>query len=60
MEFGNLMSYAPDLEDLFRHLPILPDLRVEFPARYPLIFNLKTAKALDLTIHNHWSPAPTR
>ena len=69
MEFGNLMSYAPDLDDLFRHstknmssleVPILPDFRVEFPARYPLIFNLKTAKALDLTIHNHWSPAPTR
>jgi hypothetical protein len=32
---------------------------VEFPTRHLLIFNLKTAKTLDLTIHNNRSPAPT-
>ena len=62
-EFGNLMSYGPDLEELFRHSTKYvdkivrgtnpSDLPVEFPTRHLLIFNLKTAKTLDLTIHNH-------
>jgi hypothetical protein len=47
MEFGNLMSYGPDLDELFRHSTKFvdkivrgtnpSDLPVEFPTRYPLI-----------------------
>jgi hypothetical protein len=47
MEFGNLMSYGPDLDELFRHSAkyvdkvvrgtIPSDLPVAFPTRYPLI-----------------------
>ena len=46
-EFGNLMSYGPDLDELFRHSTKYvdkivrdtnpSDLPVEFPTRYPLI-----------------------
>jgi putative ABC transport system substrate-binding protein len=63
MEFGNLMSYGPDLDELFRHSTKYvdkivrgtnpSDLPVEFPTRYPLISINKTAMALNLTIHNH-------
>ena len=47
MEFGNLMSYGPDPDELFRHSTKYvdkiargtnpSDLPVEFPTRYPLI-----------------------
>jgi putative ABC transport system substrate-binding protein len=59
---GGLMAYGPDLPDLFRRgasfvHKILqgnsPDaLPVEQPTKFELVLNLKTAKALGLTISN--------
>jgi putative ABC transport system substrate-binding protein len=59
-EAGGLMSYAPDLEEIFRRAGSLAarilqgakpaDLPVEEPTKYPLVINLKTVKALGLTI----------
>ena len=57
---GGLMAYAPDLAVMFRRAAdyvdkILKgtkpaDLPIEQPTRYVLVVNLKTAKALGLTI----------
>ena len=57
---GSLISYAPDIEDLFRRSAsyvdkILrgaspADLPVQLPTKFQLIINLNTAKALDLTV----------
>jgi putative ABC transport system substrate-binding protein len=57
---GGLMSYGPDLEDIFRRSAeyvdrILrganpADLPVQAPTKYELAINLKTAKALGLDV----------
>jgi putative ABC transport system substrate-binding protein len=57
---GSLITYAPDIQDLFRRSAsyvdrILrgaspADLPVQLPTRFELVLNLKTAKALGLTV----------
>jgi ABC-type uncharacterized transport system substrate-binding protein len=60
VEAGGLISYGPDLPDMFRRCGIYAarvlsgakpgELPVERPAKFELVINLKTAKALGLTI----------
>ena len=57
---GLLMSYGPNLLDLYRQAAVYldkifrgavpSDLPVEQPTKYDLVINLKTAKALGLTV----------
>jgi putative tryptophan/tyrosine transport system substrate-binding protein len=57
---GGLLSYAPDPVDLYRRAATYvdrilrgekpSDLPVQFPTKFEMIVNLKTAKALGLTI----------
>jgi putative tryptophan/tyrosine transport system substrate-binding protein len=57
---GSLIAYAPDTEDLFRRSAAYVDrilrgsspaeLPVQLPTKFELIINLKTAKALGLTV----------
>jgi ABC-type uncharacterized transport system substrate-binding protein len=59
-EAGLLMAYFPEARDRFRRLGVYineilkgarpADLPVEQPSKYELVINLKTAKALGLTI----------
>jgi ABC-type uncharacterized transport system substrate-binding protein len=60
VEGGGLMSYGPDFRDQFRRAAAYvdrvlkgekpADLPVQAPTKYELVINLKTAKALDLTV----------
>jgi putative tryptophan/tyrosine transport system substrate-binding protein len=57
---GGLMSYAPDSADQYRrgasyvdqllHGAKVSELPVQFPTKFELVVNLKTAKAIGLTI----------
>jgi putative tryptophan/tyrosine transport system substrate-binding protein len=57
---GGLISYGPDLPDMFRRCGVYvgrilggtkpADLPIERPARFELVVNLKTAKVLGVTI----------
>ena len=57
---GGLVSYAPNIAEGFRRAASFvdkilkganpPDLPVEQPTKFELVVNLKTAKALGLTI----------
>ena len=70
-EEGGFVAYGPRVIQVFREvmarqlvqllLGAKPaDMPVEQPTKFDLVVNLKTAKALGLTIPDPYSPAPTR
>ena len=60
VDAGGLISYGPDLPDMFRRCGVYvgrilggikpADLPIKRPARFELVVNLKIAKALGMTI----------
>ena len=59
-EAGGLMSYGPNQAEYYKRLPVYidkilkgakpADLPIEQPTKFDFVINLKTAKALGLTI----------
>lgn len=70
VELGGLMAYGYDYLDHYRHAAAVVaqifkgtkpgEIPASRPTKFELVLNLKTAKALGLSIPTTLSPAPTR